>query len=338
MASIRKRSTSSWEAQVRMRGWETQTRTFMTKADAVQWATGLEVEMRRGAYIDTSGLRSQTLAELLVRYAAEVTPGKKSAESEGYRLRAMMRLPMARLSLDRLTVAMVVEWQDTRKGEVSGDTVVRELNLLSSVINHARREWQLPMGNPVEAVGRPSQGRGRKRRPSWSELRKLLRALTPQAHRAEGYWAGARNPWIRPAVVFALRTAMRRGEILAMRWEHVHFRERHVHLPDTKNGTSRDVPLSRKAEQMLKRLPAMGDTGPVFPVTADALKKAFVRALERAGVEDLRFHDFRHDATTRLAERLSNVLELSAVTGHKSLNMLHRYYNPKPEALALKLD
>ncbi len=111
-----------------------------------------------------------------------------------------------------------------------------------------------------------------------------------------------------------------------------------MHLPDSKNGSSRDVPLSRKAVVVLKRLPRAEGQALVFPTTTSAFKQVFARAMRRSGIDDLRFHDFRHDAATRIAGKLSNVLELSAVTGHKSLSMLKRYYNPKASELALKLD
>lgn len=337
MASIRKRGTTSWEAQVRVRGCEPQTRNFRTKAEATQWASELEARMRRGTHVDTSSLKAWTVHMLLEQYLNEVTPTKKGAEVEAYRLGAMMRLPMAMVSLDRLTTPVVIGWRDERSRSVSADTVARELNLLSSVINYARSEWSLPMPNPVAGVRRPKQGRGRSRRPSWRELRRLLSGLVPKL-RKDGFWVGTRNRWILPAVLLALRTAMRRGEILAMRWEHVDFANRCVHLPDTKNGEPRDVPLSRKAELILKRLQSKDSAGAVFPVSMEAFKQAFARAMERSGIEDLRFHDFRHDATTRMASRLHNVLELSAVTGHKSLNTLKRYYNPDPSDLARKLD
>lgn len=131
---------------------------------------------------------------------------------------------------------------------------------------------------------------------------------------------------------------MRRGEVLAMQWAHVDLENRTVHLPDSKNGSSRDVPLSRKAVVVLKRLPRAEGQALVFPTTTSAFKQVFARAMRRSGIDDLRFHDFRHDAATRIAGKLSNVLELSAVTGHKSLSMLKRYYNPKASELALKLD
>ncbi len=339
MATVRKRGTTrpfSWEAQVRMRGWPAQTKTFPTKADAEQWASEREAEMRRGTFVDTSSLRATTVQDLLARYLRDVTPTKKGREPETYRLKAMMRSPMAKLTLDRLSTPVVVEWRDGRCKEVSGDTVRREMNLLSSVFTEARTEWAVPLTNPVKGVRRPKQSEGRSRRPTWSELRRLLRELCPRVK--DGVQRGARNPWVLPAAVFALRTAMRRGEILSMHWKHVDLTERFVHLPETKNSTSRNVPLSKKAVTLLSRLHRGEGSDLVFPATTSAFKQVFARAKERSGVQNLRFHDFRHDAATRMASKLSSVLELSAVTGHKSLSMLKRYYNPKASELARKLD
>jgi integrase len=129
---------------------------------------------------------------------------------------------------------------------------------------------------------------------------------------------------------------MRRSEILSLRWADVFFDDRYVRLHDTKNGEARDVPLSSRAVATLAALPRHIN-GRVFPITPDALKKAFVRACERAGLENLHFHDLRHEATSRIAERLDNILELSAVTGHKTVQMLKRYYHPRATDLALKL-
>jgi integrase len=136
--------------------------------------------------------------------------------------------------------------------------------------------------------------------------------------------------------LLAIETAMRRGELLALTWENIHLDRRIAFLPDTKNGDSRTVPLSTTAINLLRQLPR-SVVGPVFPITANALKLCFRRACIRAGIEDLHFHDLRHEATSRLAEKLTNILELSAVTGHKDLRMLKRYYHPRAEELALKL-
>ena len=129
---------------------------------------------------------------------------------------------------------------------------------------------------------------------------------------------------------------MRRSELLALRWTDVYLSERFVQLHDTKNGESREVPLSTQAGVVLRNLPHH-ESGYVFPITGDAVKKAFTRAVQRAEISDFHFHDLRHEATSRIAEKLDNVLELSSVTGHKTLSMLKRYYHPRASALARKL-
>lgn len=336
MANIRKRETG-YQAQVRVRGYPPLTKSFKTKADAVQWASEREAELRRGTYVDTRSLRAETLRELLERYLREVTPTHKGAEVEAIRLKALMRLPMAALTLDRVDSTVIQAWREERQGKVKGETVRREMNLLSAVFRRAQGEWHYPLSNPLTNLIRPSKSDGRQRRPTWSELKALLRRLSPRT-RKDGLPSENRNPWIRPAAVLALRTAMRQGEILATRWEWVDFDNRRIRLPDTKNGTARDVPLSRKAELVLRRLDDGRRTGPVFPTTRSAFRQAFGDARDKAGITDLRFHDFRHDATTRIAKRVRNVLELSAITGHKDPRMLKRYYNPEAKDLAAMLD
>jgi integrase len=138
-----------------------------------------------------------------------------------------------------------------------------------------------------------------------------------------------------PLVQLALETAMRRGELLSMEWKHINLEERTVFLPITKNGTSRTVPLSTKAIGILRGLPR--DSSAVFPLSHMTVHNCFVHACKRAKIDDLHFHDLRHTATSRIAEKLPNVIELAAVTGHQTLQMLKRYYHPKAEALALKL-
>jgi integrase len=136
-------------------------------------------------------------------------------------------------------------------------------------------------------------------------------------------------------VQLAIETAMRRGELLSLRWEYVDLQERTVFLPMTKNGCSRHVPLSSAAVQILERLPR-AISGEVFPLTPNAVKQAFNRARADAGLDDLHLHDLRHEGASRLSERL-NVLELASLTGHRDLRMLQRYTHPRASELAKKL-
>ena len=336
MASFRKRGTQ-WEAQVRKLGWPSVSKSFPSKAEAQRWASVIESEMTREVFVDRSRLNELTLADLLLRYGKEITPSKKGQETEQYRIGALLRDPLSQTRLADLTGQRVAAWRDQRLAEVTGSTVNRDLNLLSHVCNLARKEWAIPLTNPVSDIRRPKENKSRTRRLSREEEARLLASLKPAERGSQGRFTGPQNPWMEPIVILALETAMRRSELLALEWAQTFLSERYVRLLDTKNGCSRDVPLSRRACQTLNSLPK-SPCGKVFPISDNAVQLAFTRAARRAGLKDLHFHDLRHEATTRLSEKLENVLELSAVTGHKTLSMLKRYYHPKASRLAEKLD
>ncbi|WP_439670752.1 Integrase [Cupriavidus necator] len=335
MATIRQRG-SNWEAQIRRKGWPTLSRNFSTKGDARAWATVIESEIERGVFIDRTEAEKNSLGDLIRRYLHEVSAQKKGAQSERYRLTAMLRDPLTQVKVAALSGKLIAEWRDKRLKQVSGSTTNRDLNLISHVINVARKEWGIHIDNPVSMIRRPAENRGRNRRLGYGEEERLLAALETPPRDPRGRLTGPSNPWMRPLVIVAMETAMRRGELLSLHWRDVDLSDRYARLHDTKNGSARDVPLSTRATATLATLPRH-ISGRVFPITADAVKKSFTRAVARAGLEDFHFHDLRHEATSRIADKLDNVLELSAVTGHKSLSMLKRYYHPRARDLALKL-
>lgn len=366
MATIRKRGEYQWEVQIRKRGFPNQTKTFNTKVEAEAWAAVLESEMVRGVFVSRAEAERTTLGEIIDRYLVEVTPLHGGANSETLRLKAMRRHALASRFLATLKPSDFASYRDQRlqgdpvKGvrKIKPATAIRELGLFQQVIDQARREWGITLAdNPVSLVTRPRAQNARSRRLDPDEEKYLLRAMEGGTGRGDGgkFSAGTRNPWIAPVVKFAIESAMRQGEILSLEWSLVDLGARTAHLPMTKNGSARTVPLSSKAVTLLGELPKP-IKGRVFPLTQNALKMAWKRALPAArksyeedckkfGVKpepgflaDLRFHDLRHEATSRIAEKLSNVLELSSVTGHKDLQMLKRYYHPRAEDLALKLD
>lgn len=210
---------------------------------------------------------------------------------------------------------------------VGAGAVIRDLSLLSSVINHARREWGATVNNPCLLVKKPPTPPGRSRLLAPDEEARLLHTLSP---------TGRRSPWMVPLVQLALEMAMRRGELLALKWENINLDSQTAYLPTTKNGTPRLVPLSSKAIKVLVTLPRL-PTGFVFGISAQTMEAAFQRARTRAGIANLHFHDLRHTATSRMADKLPNVIELAAVTGHRTIQMLKRYYHPSATALAKKL-
>ena len=134
-----------------------------------------------------------------------------------------------------------------------------------------------------------------------------------------------KNPHIWPVIVFAIETGMRRGEILGLRWEHVDLNRRIAYLPLTKNGSSREVPLSTKAAKVLTAQRQRNDTPSPFPVTPNGFRLAWDRLRSRAGLSDLRFHDLRHEAISRFFELGLNIPEVAVISGHKDPRMLFRY-------------
>lgn len=348
MATIVQRG-ERWQAKIRRDGYPEQSKSFETRRDAAEWARAEEREMDRGAWRDRSAADSTTLYSLLDRYLKDVVPAKKGADVEKLRIATLQRDKLSKYKLSALSPLVLAEWRDRRiEAGCQGATVRREMDVISAVMNWARRELMIAVENPIAAIKRPAPSKARGRRLEDGEETRLLTALEDhggESEREDGkkYRRGSRNPWIRPVVLFALETAMRRGEILALEWKNVDLKRRTAYLPDTKNGESRTVPMSSRAVAVLEGLLEIQDgvkvlpAGKVFKTTADAIKKAWERACKTAGLEDLHFHDLRHEATSRLAERLPNVIELAAVTGHKDLQMLKRYYHPRAEDLAKKL-
>jgi integrase len=269
-----------------------------------------------------------TLLELFTRYGESVTPLKRGIRQENARIKALSQGPLAKVRADELSVRHIANFRDERLKTVTGSTVCRELNVLSSILNHAKMEWGVSVTNPVGDIRRPAQGKARTRTLSKAEEAKLLQALETDT-------SEARNPWIKPLVELALETAMRRGELLALQWVDVDMGKRFVKLHTSKNGESREVPLSPKALEVLSNLKRTN--GAVFPTTASAVEQSFRRAIKRASLVNFRFHDLRHSATSRLCRLVPNVVELSRITGHKTLGMLNRYYHVSAEELAIKL-
>ena len=177
---------------------------------------------------------------------------------------------------------------------------------------------------PLAKTARPKIPQGRTRRLQDGEEVRLL-----EAAKAYGGEIGLIITW-------AIETAMRRGEIAAMRWEHLDKKARVLLIPETKTGTPRRVPLSSKALQVLDTLPRQID-GSVWSMRADSISQAFERVCKTAGIEGLTFHDLRHEATSRLFEKGLNPMEVAAITGHKTLQMLKRYTHLRAEDLVGRL-
>jgi integrase len=326
MATIRRRG-ATWQVQVRRQGFSTFSRTFRLKADAELWARQKEGEVDRGELpVDTRVLRSHTLANLLERYAATIVPRKRAADRELYMLRVVLRHPLARLSLNRLTPAEIAKYRDERLETVTGGTVRRELAIVRHCLQVARNEWGFALpSNPIDQIKLPAPNNSRERRARLGELERLLDTCDARGQH-----------WLSSAIQLAVETGMRRSELLVMRWADFDCEGRTILLRQTKNGHPRTVPLSPQALSIIISTPRTGDT--VFTVSANALRLAWERLRRRAGVQGLRFHDLRHEAVSRFFEKGLNMPEVAAISGHRDPRMLMRYTHPKARAIAAKLD
>ena len=357
MALTRRRG-KRWQAVIRRKGWPKQSRAFATRADAEAWAREIETEMDRGVFVRRDLAESTTLKELVERYAAEVVPTHKGKEPEALRCAVLAKTDLASRIVATLRRRDFSDYARARLKIRKPATVRREVQLFHAAIEWARDEEDIYLpDNPARRVKLPAPNNERQRRLLPGEEELLLAACKPaeRKRRPDGTFdeAGTTTWWLRPLIVLAIETAMRRGELLALTWRDIDLERRVAQLHTSKNGKPRKVPLSTRAIATLHAMPRTLH-GPVIPATPNAVKLAWPRLLARArkhysaecarlGNADqglfagLRLHDLRHEGTSRLAERVPNVVELSAITGHLDLNMLRRYYHPSAERLAEKL-
>jgi len=318
MASIR-RSGKKWRAQIQLKtlsGEVRESKLFDTKGTASDWATKRESEIK----LAFNG-KGKCLSDVFARYSSEVSVHKKGARWEHIRLKSFIR-QIGHISLADLSSNDIAYWRDARLTKVSPSSVRREINLMSSALEVARKEWHWVAVNPVASVKKPKEHSPRDRRFSDEEIVSICKAMALGADSVSGRSSNV--------FLFAIETAMRCGEICALKTENVFGRV--ALIEDSKNGHSRTIPLSKRA---LEIWDSSGGHG--FGVTPMQVSKAFERATKKAGVENATFHDSRREATIRLSKKL-DVLELAKMTGHKDLNMLLTYYKADAERLADLLD
>lgn len=271
MATITKRG-SSWFAQVRRKGFAARHKSFATKGEAQAWARQQESLVDSGhAAVANNTKRKMTLSEVLDRYMAEVSPTKKGGPSEVCRLRKMQRSAMCDALVQNLSPAAISAYRDMRLQEAKPGTVRRELATLRHALDVARKEWGVVLSqNPARLVSLPIANDARDRRLDHGDLDKLIVALR-----------STRNAEVRPIVMLAIETGMRRSEILNLKWRHIDLICRTAHIPHTKTGVARTIPLTDLAVELLASL--QGERDDVFSITANAFRQAWERTRNRAG-------------------------------------------------------
>ncbi|KAF0233011.1 MAG: Integrase family [Desulfovibrionaceae bacterium] len=292
---------------------------------AEAWAKDVETNMNKSLFVSAKEAEQYTLSECLDRYIEEYIPRLKHPKRETDRARFLQKRTLAHRIMATIRAKDIADLRREREAEgASGNTIRLDFALLSKLFNYARSDWGMEsLTNPVALAAKPKLPPGRTRRLEPGEDERLLAACAPE---------------YALVVRFALATAMRRGEIVGLRWQDVDIRASRARLNDTKNKESRTVPLSRAAKEVLQGLPRH-ISGRVFPFCPDHLSAKMADACRAAGLNDLHFHDLRHEATSRFFEHTDlDVMEIKAITGHKTLQMLARYTHLRTANLAARLD
>ncbi|MBE9400468.1 site-specific integrase [Acinetobacter albensis] len=311
------------------------TSTHDTEKEAKEWAARKILELKDASKSSKDEIPQHTYLEAIEYYLKNVTPKKKGARWETLRFRKLIRDNPQLVSKNLLDLKSFdfVKYRDSRIKYVTATTVSREMELLSAVLYCCIRELGWLSASPMTLVARPKLPPPRNRRAYDHEIAAILEACSYK----EGAPVYTKSQEVGWSVLFALETAMRMGEITSMTWDNVYIDKMYVHLPDTKNGLTRNIPLSEKAEQLLLQI--KGANSPrVLSIESDSLSTLFRKYRNRCEIDDLRFHDLRHEATTRMAQIIQNPADLSKITGHTDINILvNTYYNPTPTEVALRL-
>ncbi len=328
MATISKR-TNGWRAQVRRKGIS-RSATFHKKIDAQQWALKIETEIDSGKF----DVPDMTFSELIDKYLKEVTIHKKGARHETLRLLRLCDMDIGSVKLINLSENDFIKWRDERLKTVSPASVLREWNTLSNLMNIAINEWKFLKVNHLKSVKKPKTPKERTRRYSDEEIERLVFVsgydfshlpLTVLSR------AGA-------AMLFAIETAMRAGEICNATWDDYHADKRILHIPTSKNGHARNVPLSTQAIKIINHLALIRDDNDdrIFKLNAGSLDASFRTLKERANLHnaDLHFHDTRREALSRLSKKVE-VMTLAKISGHRDIKiLLNTYYAPDMSEVA----
>jgi integrase len=303
----------------------------------LQWAKDIEAKLYLGIYEEITPKIALNISfrEAAQHYLKTHSIHKKIVRCETSRLKILIER-WGDIPVEQINKAAILELRDDLLSlGRSGETINHYFNTLSKLFQMLVGDWDLVIQNPIKGIKRmpPSQGRSKR---VTNDIEKILLKSCDAISLS----------LLCSIIKFAIQTGMRRGEIMGLTWADIDLPNRKAYLHQTKNGEPRQVPLTRQAMAVLEALPR--DEERVFPMSMTCLRSQFERIKEHAkpkwdGIgsnpfEDLRFHDLRHEALSRLSDIGLNVIELSHISGHKTLGMLKRYTHPSHQAIFSKLD
>jgi len=325
MATITKRKSGKWTAEVRTHK-KYISKTFIKKSNASNWAKEIEYQLDREQYEDFSESVRITLGELITRYRDEITPTKKGAKEEKYKLNFILRNKIVKCRVLSLKTKQILEFKNDIKETRAASTVNKYIHYIYTIWETARVQWDiaLPSRNPVSLVKKEKV------------TDKIDRILTSEEYQDLLSACSKSNLAFLPEIVeFAYITAMRFGEITKLRTKDINFEKSTAILLDTKNGESRLVPLTDRALEICNKFRFREK---LFDINRDKFRHYFEQACHRAKVKKFRFHDLRACAITNLFLNGWSIAEVSVVSGHKTWSELKRYTRIKASDLIVKIN
>ena len=315
MATVRKHY-GKWQAIVRVNGHPSMIKSFVSKTDAKRWAEIIEVKLRREE-AGIARIKFPNFEEVAQRYIEEISVLKKSYSDEKCTILNFLKENWSTYPINRIVPDTINKYKNKRANELTGGTINRRLDVLSSMYTTFQKEWGYPVENPILCIRRPKRAEPRNRRFTDNELNKLIKG-------------NRTSPKLRLIIEIALETAMRQGEILRVKPEDINGNTLFIPIAKTKPRT---IPLTLKAMSLLNNVELP------FNITGNALSKQFKKLCNHYEIEDAHFHDLRRQSLTNfmLKKKLS-VAETMIIAGHSDPRMLLRTYNNlKVEDVADKL-
>ena len=313
MASIRKRK-GKYQVQVRIRGKGTSA-TFQTLDLARRWARSKEIEFEKNIKVGMQ-YRPKSLQEILDKYKHTVIPHKKSASSETFLINAFMKNKWAALPLNMLSAAQIAEYRDKRLLSVKPSTISREFGIVKHALHVAKLEWDWEVPNDLfSGIRLPQIHQRAIRRINDHDLKTLLEEASKHS-----------NIYLKPIILIALNTAMRRGEILSLKWSDIDLKRSLINIDNTKTGYARSIKINNDVRFVLENLEMIDER--VFPISINNLRLCYQRLCKKLNIK-IRFHDFRHEAISRLFEKNLSIPHIASISGHRTVSQLFRYAHYK---------
>jgi len=326
MATIRKIRTK-WQVLIRKNNLKPTYKTFILKEDAVRWARETEIKIEQGLYQDLTLAKTTTLKDVLAQYRDRVSITKRGYQQERYKINKIIRSDIADKTLSQLTPIVLFEFIEQQKKLYTASTINKSITIINLALNFAERFLGISLNkNPLKFIKRlkESQFVGQVIEPHEEAL------LLKHVEFSKLYW-------LKTAIILGIDCGLRRGEILKLKAEDINYKNNTAVLKDTKNGETREIGLSQRALQEIKKLPVTID-GKLFPCKRSDTFTFYYNQLKRWSGVKKRFHDTRHTFASRSATSGWSITEIAAQGGWKQLQILKRYTHIKAEYLAKKMN